>query len=92
MCSSTADTTPGPATTPAATTPAVVTTPLADNCEDILALVTMKDTWNCRACSRARIYGNINQVRKTSGTTSGQLPFNFRSTSGQLPVKFRYKF
>ena len=58
-------------TTPAVTTPAVttpgettaepVTTPVPDNCEDISALVEMKDTWNCRACSRARIYGSINQ-------------------------------
>ena len=46
-------------TTPVVTTP--VTTPIPDNCEDILTLVEMKDTWNCRACSRARIYGSINQ-------------------------------
>ena len=66
LCNPTsAETTPA-VTTPAVTTPGVitsapVTTPVPDNCEDILALVDMKDTWNCRACSRARIYGNINQ-------------------------------
>lgn len=71
LCGPSSDVTTQAVTTPAITSPAVttlaettatlVTTPVPDNCENILNLVEMKDTWNCRACSRARIYGNINQ-------------------------------
>ena len=50
-------TTPVP-TTPAATTPAV-TTPLPDGCSDILSLIELKDKWQCRACSRARVYSTL---------------------------------
>ena len=51
------ETTPVP-TTPAATTP-VVTTPLPDGCSDILNLIEIKDKWQCRACSRARVYSTL---------------------------------
>ena len=51
------ETTPVP-TTPAATT-AAVTTPLPDGCSDILSLIELKDKWQCRACSRARVYSTL---------------------------------
>ena len=54
---SSGETTPSP-TTPAATTPAV-TTPLPDGCSDILSLIELKDKWQCRACSRARVYSTL---------------------------------
>ena len=50
------------ATTPAPTTPAP-TTPVPDHCEDILSIVEIKDSWQCRACSRARIYAQVNITR-----------------------------
>ena len=28
-------------------------------CQDILQMVDIKDQWNCRSCSRARIYGSV---------------------------------
>lgn len=51
------ETTPVP-TTPAVTTPAV-TTPLPDGCSDISSLIELKDKWQCRACSRARVYSTL---------------------------------
>ena len=56
-------TTPVGATTAAPTTPAptteAITTPVPDHCEDILSIVQIKDHWQCRACSRARIYAQV---------------------------------
>ena len=49
--------------TTAAPTTAPPTTPVPDNCQDILPIVEIKDHWQCRACSRARIYAqNIPQL------------------------------
>ena len=42
-------------TTAASTTPRP-TTPVPAHCEDILSYVEIKDNWQCRACSRARMY------------------------------------
>ena len=47
------------ATTAAPTTPPP-TTPVPDHCEDILSIVEIKDHWQCRSCSRARIYAQVN--------------------------------
>ena len=47
------------ATTAAPTTPPP-TTPVPDHCEDILSIVEIKDHWQCRSCSRNRIYAQVN--------------------------------
>ena len=31
-------------------------------CQDILQMVEIKDQWNCRSCSRARIYGSMQGI------------------------------
>ena len=51
------------AQTTAPPTTQAVTTPVPDHCQDILSIVQIKDNWQCRACSRARIYAqNIPQL------------------------------
>ena len=54
-----------PATTPAPGTGSTdVTTDSSTNfmCQDILQMVEIKDQWNCRSCSRARIYGSMQGI------------------------------
>ena len=58
-------TTAAPATTPAPGTGSTdVTTDSSTNfmCQDILQMVEIKDQWNCRSCSRARIYGSMQGI------------------------------
>ena len=66
LCDPTPDTTAppttGPVTSPGETTPVAttaVTTPVPDHCQDILSMVEIKDNWQCRACSRARLYAQV---------------------------------
>ena len=55
-------TTAAPVTTPIPGTGSTdVTTGSSTNfmCQDIIQMVEIKDQWNCRSCSRARIYGSV---------------------------------
>ena len=62
-------------TTPVLTTP-VVTTPLPDNCSDISNLIQIKDKWQCRACSRARVYSTLQSGIHKYSHTSDRNKFN----------------
>ena len=51
--------TTAPGATTAVPTTAPPTTPVPDHCQDILSMVEINDNWQCRACSRARLYAQV---------------------------------
>ena len=78
-----------PATTPVPGTGSTdVTTDSSTNfmCQDILQLVEIKDQWNCRSCSRARIYGSMQGITSDHIMT---MTFNKEIDFNQLRFSLR---
>ena len=67
-----------------------VTTDSSTNfmCQDILQMVEIKDQWNCRSCSRARIYGSMQGITSDhimTMTFNKEIDFNQLCFSPRIP-------